>query len=128
MADGKILGIGGVFLRSANPEALSSWYREHLGFTVTAAGQPDPAGNWTWAQEAGDTVYSVFKADSDYWTGEKQVMINLRVAGLEALVARLEAAGIAVTNREEMEGVGSFARIHDPDGNPLELWEPAAAS
>jgi predicted enzyme related to lactoylglutathione lyase len=47
------------------------------------------------------------------------------VEGLDALLARLEAAGIAISHREAMEGVGSFARIHDPDGNPLELWEPA---
>lgn len=125
MSEGRVLGIGGVFVRSGNPEALAAWYREHLGFTVTEAGQPAPDGSWTWEQEAGPTVYSIFRANSDYFAGDRQVMMNFRVEGLDALVARLEAAGIAISHREEMDGVGRFARIHDRDGNPLELWEPA---
>ena len=129
MSEGKVLGIGGVFLRSADPEALAAWYREHLGFTVTAAGQPDPDGNWMSQQDGGSTVYSVFKADSDYWLGEKQVMINLRVAGIDALLGRLRDAGVEVITKAEWDHpeVGRFGRIHDPDGNPIELWEPPAA-
>ena len=128
MSEGKVLGIGGVFLRSADPEALAAWYREHLGFTVTAAGQSDPDGNWMWQQDGGSTVYSVFKADSDYWLGEKQVMINLRVAGIDALLGRLRDAGVEVITKAEWDHpeVGRFARIHDPDGNPIELWAPPA--
>lgn len=124
MADGKVLGIGGLFIRSADPARLAAWYRDHLGFVATEAGKPDPEGNWSWAQEAGDTVFSAFPDDSDYWQAERQVMLNLRVAGLDALLARLAAAGIEAGNREEMDGVGRFARIHDCDGNPVELWEP----
>jgi len=124
MGEGTITGIGGVFVRSSNPEALASWYREHLGFVVTTAGNPDPEGNYVWLQQAGATVFSIFPADSDYFATERQIMLNLRVDGLAALLARLEGAGILVSHREAMEGVGQFARIHDADGNPLELWEP----
>ena len=126
MAEGHVLGIGGVFLRSADPARLAAWYRERLGFTVTEAGKADPEGNWTWAQEAGDTVFTAFPADSDYWQAERQVMLNLRVAGLDALLARLTAAGIEIGRRDDMDGIGRFARIHDCDGNPIELWEPAS--
>lgn len=125
MADGKVVGIGGVFVRTGNPARLAEWYRQHLGFAVTESGQPDPDGNYVWMQDAGPTVYSFFKGNSDYFAADRQVMVNLRVEGLDALLARLEAAGIAISHREAMEGVGKFARIHDPDGNPLELWEPA---
>lgn len=125
MAEGKVLGIGGLFIRSADPAALAAWYRDHLGIAATESGQPTPDGEWVWMQEAGPTVFAGFKADSDYWQAERQVMLNLRVEGLEHLLTRLEAAGIAISHREAMEGVGSFARIHDCDGNPLELWEPA---
>ncbi len=125
MADGKVTGIGGVFVRTGNPARLAEWYREHLGFVVTESGSPDPDGNYVWMQDAGPTVYSFFKTDSDYFAGDRQVMINLRVDGLDALVARLEAKGVTISHREDMEGVGRFARIHDLDGNPLELWEPA---
>jgi len=125
VAEGKVLGIGGLFIRSADPAALAAWYRDHLGIAATESGQPTPDGEWVWMQEAGPTVFAGFKADSDYWQAERQVMLNLRVEGLEHLLTRLEAAGIAISHREAMEGVGSFARIHDCDGNPLELWEPA---
>lgn len=125
MADGKVLGIGGLFIRSADPAKLSAWYRDHLGIAATCSGEPTPDGEWVWMQEAGPTVFSAFKADSDYFAADRQVMLNLRVEGLEALLARLEAAGIPHTHREGMEGVGEFARVADCDGNPVELWEPA---
>ena len=125
MAEGKVLGIGGVFLRSAEPARLAAWYREHLGFTVTAAGEPDPDGNWMWQQQGGPTVYSVFKADSDYFAVDRQVMMNLRVEGIDALLGRLRDAGMEVITKPEWDHpeTGRFARVHDCDGNPIELWE-----
>ena len=54
-------------------------------------------------------------------------MINLRVSDLDGMLAGLRAAGIEITQEQEMEGVGRFARVHDPEGNPIELWEPPAA-
>ena len=125
MTDGKVLVIGGVFLRSADPARLAAWYREHLGFTVTAAGEPDPDGNWMWQQQGGPTVYSVFKADSDYFAVDRQVMMNLRVEGIDALLGRLRDAGIEVITKPEWDHpeTGRFARVHDCDGNPIELWE-----
>ena len=74
-------------------------------------------------QAAGPTVFAAFAADSDYFAADRQVMLNLRVEGIDALVERLEAAGVAISHREAMDGVGSFARVHDCDGNPVELWE-----
>ncbi len=124
MAEGKVLGIGGLFIRSADPAALAAWYHDHLGIAATESGQPTPDGEWVWMQDAGPTVFAAFKADSDYFAADRQVMLNLRVEGLDALLARLEAAGVEVSHREAMEGVGAFARVHDCDGNPVELWEP----
>ena len=56
-------------------------------------------------------------------------MLNLRVSGLDALIADLRAHGVAVETRAEWDNpeTGRFARIHDPEGNPIELWEPPAA-
>ncbi|MGB3795618.1 MAG: VOC family protein [Alteraurantiacibacter sp.] len=122
---GKVLGIGGFFIRSPDPASLAAWYRDHLGIAATQSGQPTPEGEWVWMQDAGPTVFASFDAETDYWPPGKQVMLNLRVEGLEALLSRLEESGITASHREEMDGVGSFARIRDPDGNPLELWEPA---
>lgn len=125
MAEGKVLGIGGLFIRSEDPDGLAAWYRDHLGIAATASGQPTPDGEWVWMQDAGPTVFAGFRADSDYWQPDRQVMLNLRVEGLEALLERLSSKGIEATHREAMDGVGTFARIADCDGNPIELWEPA---
>jgi len=67
--------------------------------------------------------------------GERRALIdrNLahllrRVDGLDDLLAKLRGAGVEVITKPEwdMPGVGRFARIHDPEGNPVELWEPSA--
>jgi predicted enzyme related to lactoylglutathione lyase len=128
MAEGKVLGIGGVFLRADDPGKLSAWYREHLGFTVTAGGEPAPDGSYSWEQEAGETVFSFFPRANAYFPVDRPAMINLRVSGLDALAARLTAANIEVIRKAEWDhpSVGRFARIHDPEGNPIELWEPPA--
>lgn len=117
-----VTGIGGLFFRASDPKALGAWYLEHLG--VGAA-----EGAWVWDQQAGPTVFQPFKADSDYFPADKQTMLNLRVDDLDGLTASLKAAGIEVITKPEwnaMPEVGRFARIHDPEGNPVELWEPAA--
>lgn len=117
----KVTGIGGIFFRAADPKALNDWYRTHLGIT-----QPDVA---VWMQEAGPTVFSPFKATTDYFAANKQWMLNLRVDDLPGLIAQLQAAGIPVETRAEWDGDGSygtFARIHDPEGTPIELWQPPA--
>ncbi|HEY6816274.1 MAG TPA: VOC family protein [Croceibacterium sp.] len=125
-----VTGMGGYFFRAKDPSALKAWYREHLG-VGGGVGQDPVTGHsneWVWYQEAGPTVFEPFKADSDYFAADKQAMINLRVRDLDGLLAGLRAAGIAVTQEQEMEGVGRFARVHDPEDNAIELWEPTAAA
>lgn len=115
-----VTGIGGLFFRAKDPKALGEWYLKHLGVGA-------PEGVWIWNQQAGPTVFQPFKADSDYFAADKQHMINLRVDDLDGLMASLKAAGIEVLTKAEWDApeVGRFARIHDPEGNPIELWEPA---
>ena len=113
----KAVGIGGVFLRSDDPEALGAWYVAHLGRDLRGG-----AG----MQAAGPTVFAPMGRESDYYPADKAVMLNYRVDDLDGMIADLEAAGIAVETRAEWDSeIGRFARIHDPEGNPIELWEPA---
>ena len=116
----KVTGIGGVFFRARDPEGLAGWYELHLGVTKT----PTSYGDEPWRQEAGPTVFGPFPADTDYFGDqERQWMINFRVRDLEAMMAQLRAAGIEVTPDPEMYPNGRFARLHDPEGNAIELWE-----
>jgi catechol 2,3-dioxygenase-like lactoylglutathione lyase family enzyme len=116
----KVLGIGGLFFKSENPGHLAKWYESTLGITLT----PTSYGQEPWRQEAGPTVFAPFKKDTTYFgKPEQSWMVDFRVADLEAMVAQLRAAGITVENPQSYPN-GEFARLHDPDGNPIELWEP----
>jgi catechol 2,3-dioxygenase-like lactoylglutathione lyase family enzyme len=118
-----VTGIGGLFFRARDPEALTRWYRDHLGVALV----PQSYDELPWRQEAGPTAFGPFPEDTDYFgRAEQGWMVNFRVRNLTAMVAQLQAAGIAVKVDPEHYPNGRFARVHDPEGNPVELWEPQA--
>ncbi len=115
-----VTGMGGFFFRANDPDALTAWYKKHFGMGGHDA---------LWQQAAGPTVFAPFKADSDYFAADKAFMLNFRVKDLDGMIAKLEAAGIDAMRKDEWDGDGSyghFARVHDPEGNAIELWEPPA--
>lgn len=124
-----VVGLGGYFFRARDPEGLTRWYREMLGVGggcgTDAQGQ---SSEWFWYPDAGPVVFAPFAADSSYFAAEKQAMLNLRVIDLDGLLEQLHAAGVAVETRDEWDSpeTGRFARIHDPEDNPIELWEAPA--
>ncbi len=114
------VGIGGVFFRAKDPEALLDWYRSRLGLVAD--------DGYQWMQQAGPTVFMPFPKDTDHFPADRQFMLNFRVTGMDALLESLRDAGVEVTTNPEWDTpeTGRFARIHDPEGNPVELWEPPA--
>ena len=115
----QVLGIGGFFFRSKDPNGLAEWYNTHLGINPA----PTDETMKPWTTDRGVTVFSPFDEGTDYFPNGHAFMISLRVENLSAALAELEAAGIKSGDIVSMDGVGKFARIHDPEGNPLELWE-----
>jgi predicted enzyme related to lactoylglutathione lyase len=118
----RVLGIGGYFVRSvADPEALGAWYRDCLGL--------DADENGLWRPEAGPTVFATFEPGTDYFgSPAQQTMLNFRVRDLDAMLAQLRAKGADVdedAGTQEMEGVGRFGWVTDPEGRRIELWQPA---
>lgn len=89
----KATGVGGFFFRSYDKAALSAWYAEHLGIEAGAESM--------WMQEAGPTVFAPFREESDYFAADRRWMLNLRVADMDAMLAQLRAADIAVETRAE---------------------------
>jgi len=117
----RVDGIGGFFFRSTNPKALAQWYADHLGVTQT----PTDYNQQPWRQEAGPTVFEPFPADSKFFERTAQTFIlNFRVKDLDAMVAQLRRAGIAVDVDPQTYPNGRFALTHDPEGNPIQLWQP----
>ena len=118
----KVAGIGGLFFRAHDPKALGNWYQQHLGIALT----PTSEGGTVWQQEAGPTAFSPFPEKSGYFGDPTKVwMVNFRVHDLDKMVAQLRTAGIEVKDPESYPNIGRFARLHDPEGNPIELWQPA---
>jgi predicted enzyme related to lactoylglutathione lyase len=115
----RVLGIGGYFMRAADSAALSAWYRDCLGM--------DADENGVWRQGAGLTVFATFESETDYFGSRaQQTMLNFRVRDLDAMLAQLRAKGADVAKEvQEMEGVGRFGWVTDPEGNRVELWQPA---
>ena len=112
----RVTGIGGLFFRARDPQALSRWYQAHLGIN----------NNPAWQQEAGPTSFTPFSETTNYFGDpQKQWMVNFRVRNLDKMVEQLQAAGIPVKVDPKSYPYGRFARLHDPEGNPIELWQPA---
>ncbi len=114
-------GIGGFFFRSASPKTLAQWYSDNLGVTLT----PRDYNGQPWRQAAGVTVFQPFPADSKmFGRPDRMFMLNFRVRDLTAMVAQLRRAGITVTVDPETYPNGWFASLNDPEGNPIQLWQP----
>jgi hypothetical protein len=117
----KVTGIGGFFFRAKDPEALSKWYADNLGIDIPAS---DYEGI-PWRQQSGTTVFAPFPCSTDYFGDDQQQwMINFRVKDLAAIIVQLQNNGQKVSLDKEVYPNGRFARLHDLEGNPIELWEP----
>lgn len=120
----RVTGIGGLFFRARDPERLSHWYAEHLG--VDPAPQTYDLSSW-W-QQPGPTVFAAMPADSGHFGSPPHSWsVNFRVTDLEAMVQQLRSADITVEVDPEEYPNGRFASLHDPEGNPIQLWQPAGA-
>ena len=91
----KVAGIGGLFFRAHDPKALGKWYEQHLGIALT----PTSEGGEVWQQEAGPTSFTPFPETTKYFGDPNKAT-------------------------EAYPGIGRFTRLHDPEGNPIELWQP----
>jgi glyoxylase I family protein len=117
----KVTGIGGMFFRARDPQMLKLWYQQHLGVTIT----PADYEQLPWQQEAGPAAFEPFAYDTSYFGRSEQAwMVNFRVRDLLAMVTQVRDAGLEVTVDPETYPNGRFARLQDPEGNPVELWQP----
>lgn len=121
----KVTGIGGLFFRAHDPDALAKWYDEHLGVLPV----PTSYGGPVWQQEAGPTAFAPFPETTGYFgDASKMWMVNFRVGNLDKMVEQLRASGIAVKVDPQKYPNGRFARLKDPEGNHIELWQPEPSS
>ena len=119
----KVLGVGGVFFKSQNPKSLYEWYAKWLGMELSDWGTVYlPKDMPVNAQ----TVWSAFDSESDYFApSSKEFMFNLIVDDLAAALQQVQEGGAQLVGDIQNMEYGSFGWFIDPDGNKVELWEPA---
>jgi catechol 2,3-dioxygenase-like lactoylglutathione lyase family enzyme len=124
---GRILGIGGVFFKSANPNQTREWYAQHLGLAGKGGETMLPWREHDDPQKEHVTAWTVFPESTTYFgSGHAQFMINYIVDDLDALLDRLKEEGVKIDPKRMNESFGRFAWIYDGDGNKIELWQPPA--
>lgn len=117
----KVAGIGGFFFRAKDPAVLARWYQDRLGINLT----PESHDMQPWKTTAGVTSFTPFPQNTKYIGDESHAwMMNFRVNDLEKLAAQLRAEGVEVKVDPKTYPYGRFARLHDPEGNAIELWQP----
>ncbi len=125
---GRIIGIGGVFFKSANRDQTREWYAKHLGLADTGHGAMLPWREHDDPQKEHVTVWTVFPASSKYFDpSPAPFMINYIVDDMDALLDRLKQEGVKIDPNRMDESYGRFAWIYDSDGNKIELWQPLPA-
>ncbi|HEX3879800.1 MAG TPA: VOC family protein [Bryobacteraceae bacterium] len=125
---GRILGIGGVFFKSANRDQMREWYATHLGLADKGGGAMLPWREHDDPQKEHVTVWTVFPNSTTYFDpGKAPFMINYIVDDMDALLDRLKQEGVKIDAKRMNESFGRFAWIYDSDGNKIELWQPTPA-
>ena len=124
---GRILGIGGVFFKSANRNQMRDWYSMHLGLADKGGGVMLPWRERGDPQKEHVTVWTIFPTSTDYFPATQAFMINYIVDDLDALLDRLKQEGVKIDAKRMDESYGRFAWIYDVDGNKIELWQPTSA-
>jgi predicted enzyme related to lactoylglutathione lyase len=117
---GKIIGLGGVFVKSKYKPRLSQWYQDTFDIKMEDWGTTFQISQ---IKNEESQVFSVFPDNTKYLNTNQTYMINWMVDDLVGLIEMLNSKNIEVTVGEESE-FGKFAWIDDCDGNKLELWEP----
>ena len=122
---GRILGIGGVFFKSANRDESREWYSKHLGLTDKGGEVMFPWRERDDPQKEHVTAWSIFPSSTKYFDpSPAPFMIDYIVDDMDALLARLKQEGVKIDPKRMDESFGHFAWIYDPDGNKIELWQP----
>jgi catechol 2,3-dioxygenase-like lactoylglutathione lyase family enzyme len=122
---GRVIGVGGVFFKSAEHEPLRAWYTQNLG--IEQHGNEGGLFKWRSVDGATEhcTAWCIFPLASPYFDPSRApFMINYIVDDLDAILAKLGRSGVRIDPKREDFDYGRFAWIYDPDGNKIELWEP----
>lgn len=121
---GKAIGIGGIFIKYRNPEAMMLWFETALGLKPNDYGVLF-AFNTRSSDPPACLQLGTFPETTNYFGNDaQQYMLNFRVEDLDGLLAHLRSLNVTICDEIEAYEYGRFLHIDDPEGNRIELWEP----
>jgi predicted enzyme related to lactoylglutathione lyase len=121
----RVVGIGGIFFKSAKGDSINTWYSDNLGMSMTPYGSIFESRNANRPEEVNYLSWGTFPESTTYFApSESDFMINYRVQNMDGLVRNLRANGVIIVDSIVTYDYGKFVHIMDLDGNKIELWEP----
>lgn len=121
----RVIGVGGIFFKSTDPEKLNNWYKTHLGLPIDEYGARFEWQEGTDTLKKGSLQWSLFSEKTTYLNpSTKDFMINYRVENLSELITQLKKEGVTFADSMSTYDYGKFVHIMDIDGNKIELYEP----
>lgn len=124
-------GIGGAFLFSNDTKRLAAWYRDCLG--IVFEGEDTECSSVYTSFEYRDLsdpklkrtiAWAIMPSKEDIKDKPRTGKINYTVKNMGEFLDRLKSKGVTIEKTEAYPGMVTFAWLKDPDGNPIELWEP----
>ena len=124
-----IQGLHGVRYQTTDVQRAADFYTKHLGFKLEHQQLPAFAavslGGFTLLLSGPGASGSRPLPDGRRQEAGGWNRIVLHVSDLAREIERLEKAGLKFRNKMETGPGGKQVQIEDPDGNPIELFEPA---
>jgi glyoxylase I family protein len=125
-----ILGLWGVRYQVKDVSRSVAFYTEQLGFTLDFQNLPAfgqvSVGNLKLILSGPGASGSRTMPDGSHQEPGGWNRVILQVLDLPARVAELKKAGLHFRNEMEVGPGGKQIQLEDPDGNPIELFEPAS--
>lgn len=119
----KVIGIGGIFIKFKNPEAMRAWYRDVLGMITNDYGVLFEFNGEN--QRKGYLQLGTFEESTNYFgSDQQQTMLNFRIDNVSEMLNHLQSRNVTIVDEIEVYEYGKFLHIEDPEGNRIELWEP----
>lgn len=124
-----VRGVHGVRYQVTDVARAVSFYTTHLGFTLVHQQLPAFAsvslGDAQILLSGPGASGSRPMPDGHHQQPGGWNRVVLRIADLPAFIEVLKKAGLHVRNHMETGPGGRQIQVEDPDGNPVELFEPA---
>lgn len=114
----KVLGFGGIFLKTSNKEEMIEWYDKVFEVNLEIWN-----GTAFVPTENNMTIFSLFDEENDYFPTKQRFMLSFQIDSMEEFQMLIKMHHLKVLKEMEESEYGLFVWVEDPDGNMVEVWQ-----